>query len=225
MMMKRDAGDAMIEMLGARQRELLTLLLHNKDGMTVDGLADGMGVTRTAVRQHLAVLEHDQLVTRGTTRPTGGRPEHLYVLTQKGSEAFPRQYSWFARMLLDLVVQELGEEGTGDRLAAAGARVAEKLAGNLPAASSGSDRVDALGALMQELGYDVNPPDRHAANTIPVIEANNCVFHDLAAANPQVCRFDLALISTFTGSTVLHEECMAAGGHVCRFRLLPKHTG
>jgi hypothetical protein len=36
--------------------------------------------------------------------------------------------------------------------------------------------------------------------------------------NPQICHFDLALLSASTGSRVELRECMAQGGHVCRFR-------
>jgi len=48
------------------------------------------------------------------------------------------------------------------------------------------------------------------------------VFHDLARKNPEVCQFDLALLSTFADSKVDHEECMAKGGNVCRFKFSPK---
>jgi predicted ArsR family transcriptional regulator len=209
----------MIEMLGIRQRDLLKLLLRNKGGMTVDALVQSLGVTRNAVRQHLAVLEEEQLVTKSTTRPTGGRPEHLYVLTQKGSEIFPRQYSWFAQMLVDMVLHEVGEDGMNERLAAAGVRIAQQLTGNAVTSLPIEAKVEKLAQVMEELGYDVNPLAKGSEKHIPIIEANNCVFHDLAKANPQVCSFDVALISTFTGSQVQHEECMAKGGHVCRFRL------
>ena len=69
---------------------------------------------------------------------------------------------------------------------------------------------------MDELGYDA----RTGANMggAPTIEADNCIFHELAMKNPEVCQFDLALLSGFSGSKVELNECMARGGHVCRFR-------
>ena len=56
----------------------------------------------------------------------------------------------------------------------------------------------------------------------PTIEADNCIFHNLAMKNPEICQFDLALLSTFTDSTVDHVECMAKGGNVCRFKFNAK---
>ena len=73
-----------------------------------------------------------------------------------------------------------------------------------------------LAALMDELGYDA-----HLAKEVggaATIEANNCVFHELAINNPQICHFDLALLSASTGRRVELHECMAQGGRVCRFR-------
>jgi predicted ArsR family transcriptional regulator len=54
-----------------------------------------------------------------------------------------------------------------------------------------------------------------------MIEATNCVFHHLATRFPEVCHFDLALLSTFVGRPVVHDECIVRGGHVCRFSFKP----
>jgi hypothetical protein len=40
--------------------------------------------------------------------------------------------------------------------------------------------------------------------------------------NPDICHFDLALLSSFTDSVVDHQECMAKNGNVCRFKLRAK---
>ncbi|SFB33410.1 Predicted transcriptional regulator, ArsR family [Collimonas sp. OK607] len=208
----------MSDMIGVRHREFLELLIKNKAGLTVDNFSKALGITRTAVRQHLATLEANTLVTKSITRPSGGRPEQLYVLTDKGNSSFPRQYSWFAQLLMGMLEQEAGEEGAGARLAAMGETVAKQLRVNGAAGESLSAKVQNLAVIMEELGYRVNPNAPANIKGIPVIEADNCVFHDLASKHPQVCRFDLALLSTFTDSKVVHEACMVKGAHVCRFR-------
>jgi predicted ArsR family transcriptional regulator len=53
-----------------------------------------------------------------------------------------------------------------------------------------------------------------------MIEAKNCVYHELARAHPEVCQFDLELLSRFMGMDVTQEECMLRGGQSCRFRFL-----
>lgn len=206
-----------LEIMGVRQKELLKLLLKKKGGMTADELAEQLAITRNAVRQHLAALENDRLVGKSATRPSGGRPQQLYVLTEKGHELFPRHYSWLAQLLLESMQEEAGSEAVGERLSALGARVAAQLGNQQPAQQSEPERkVQELAAIMEQMGYDAHSAQE--AGNIPVIEADNCVFHTLAMKNPEICKFDLALLSAFTGSTVEHHECMAKGGNVCRFK-------
>ena len=98
----------MAEVFRERRRQLLRHLLRNKRGATVDELGQGLGVTRTAIRQHLSSLMRDGLIAPGETRASGGRPKQLFVLTDKGREAFPRHYSWFAQLLIEAMAQEHG---------------------------------------------------------------------------------------------------------------------
>ena len=108
----------MPEVIRERRRQLLRILLRNKPGATVDELAHALGVTRTAVRQHLASSMHQGLVARGAERASGGRPGQLYVLTDAGREEFPRHYSWFAQLLIEAIAQEHGATGLRTRLGA-----------------------------------------------------------------------------------------------------------
>ena len=206
----------MPEVLRERRKRLMRHLLRNKRGATIDEIARAIGVTRTAVRQHLASLMQESLVAAGDTRPTGGRPERLFVLTPLGREEFPRRYSWFAQLLIEAIEREHGKAGLRARLGRIAAAVVAGIRQGVPAAGSRRQKVEALSALMDELGYDARTArDLEGA---PTIEADNCVFHELAAKNPEVCQFDLALLSGYTGSKVTLHECMARGGHVCRFQ-------
>ena len=206
----------MVGVLRDRQKQLLRHLLRNKAGLSVDELSRNLAVTRTAVRQHLAVLMRDGFVGRGATRPSGGRPQQLYLLTDVGKEAFPRHYSWFAQLLIDAMAREHGAAGLRARLGRIASAVAAQVRNRFSETKSRRQKVQHLAALMDELGYDA-----HLAKDVggaPPIEADNCVFHELAMKNPQLCHFDLALLSASTGSRVELHECMAQGGHVCRFR-------
>ncbi|BAK76629.1 putative transcriptional regulator [Pseudogulbenkiania sp. NH8B] len=204
----------MLEAMGERQQQLLRLLQRQSAGLTVEQLAQELAVTRTAVRQHLTVLERDGLVERGMTQPTGGRPEQLFVLTPKGQEVFPRRYSWFAELLLKMLEAKLGQ----DELAKQLAEIGTSLAATLPPARANDPeaRIRALADIMLELGYDARPQD--AGPGLPGIVATNCIFHHLAARFPEVCQLDLALMSSYVGEPVTHEECMVRGGTCCRFR-------
>lgn len=205
----------MLEILGTRQEELLRLLLKNKAGMTADELTTPLTITRNAVRQHLAALENDGLVKKGGTRASGGRPEQLYILTDKGNEFFPRHYDWFAQLLIQSVQQESGVNGLSDRLSAMGTQAGKQLLAQHSELVTRGEKTKKLSELMAQLGYSARSTGGDKAE---VIEADNCVFHTLALTNPAICDFDLALMSAFTDSKVDHQECMAKGGNVCRFK-------
>ncbi len=188
--------------------------------MTVDELSEQLQVTRNAVRQHLAALESDGLIALGSTRPSGGRPQQLYALTEKGKEVFPRHYSWFAQLVIEAIKREHGPQGLRARLGEIGVGVAERLRSQSPDPGTREQKVEKLAAVMDQLGY--NARTVAGKDKAPVIEADNCVFHELAVKNPEICHFDLEMMGAYTGSKVDHQECMARGGNVCRFKFSGK---
>jgi predicted ArsR family transcriptional regulator len=207
------------EPFGETRKRLMRHLLRHKTGASIDELARAAGVTRTAVRQHLALLIRDGLVSAGGARPSGGRPQKLFVLTAQGRETFPRRYSWFAQLLIDAIAKEHGSAGLRLRLGRLASAVVAQLRQASPAPENRRQRIEKLSEVMDGLGYDTRiGPDTRGA---PTIEADNCIFHELAMRNPEVCRFDLALLSGYSGSKAELTECMARGGHVCRFRFTP----
>jgi predicted ArsR family transcriptional regulator len=209
----------MSEVFGERRKQLMRHLLRHKTGCSIDELALAIGVTRTAVRQHLAALSQEGLVAPGGQRATGGRPQQLFVLTPQGREAFPRRYSWFAQLLIEAMAKEHGASGLRIRLGRIASAVVAQLRQRAPEKDSRQQKVAKVSKLMDELGYDARTGKDIAG--APTIEADNCVFHELAMNKPEICQFDLSLLSGLTGSKVELDECMARGGHVCRFRFTP----
>ena len=210
----------MAEVFGERRKQLLRYLLRNKAGGAIDELAAALGVTRTAIRQHLASLMRDGLVAPGAMRASGGRPQQLFLLTEHGKEVFPRHYSWFAQLLVEEITREHGAAGLRARLGRIAAAVVEQLRRREPRPNATSrEKIETLAGVMDELGYDAR---MSSAAGVPTIEADNCVFHELAIKHPEICRFDIALLSGYTGKRVELHECMARGGHVCRFHFTPR---
>lgn len=203
----------MLPVRGETQQQLLNALKRQPRGMSVDDLARELTITRTAVRQHLAVLGRDGLAVRTASVQSGGRPAHLYGLSSKAQETFPRQYSWFSDVLLKAVRAKLGDQALAETLRAMGAVAA----GPAPVEAMPLEQcVSVLVTKMTELGYDA----KMSADNPTEITAHNCVFHQLAVSNPEVCEFDLGLIERATGAKPNHVECIARGGNACRFKLM-----
>lgn len=148
----------------------------------------------------------------GARQPSGGRPEQLYVLTAAGYEQFPRQYSWLSELLLQALEAHANGE-LGAELERMGEAVGQTLKARIGSGLAEA-RISALADLMGGLGYDTRPIEGEAE---PQIEAQNCVFHKLAFKNPEVCRFDLAMMRAGTGLGIEHRKCRARGAECCTF--------
>lgn len=208
----------MLEMLSPREKDLMTLLLKKKSGLDVEELADQLGISKSAVHQRLIALENQRLVKKGQTLSTGGRPKQLFMLAEKGYEYFPRQYSWFAELLVSSLAEKRGAEGAEEELSSLGKKVGQWVLGKYQhRLENGGSGVEVLIDVMNEMGYIAN--STVDVDGAPIIEAENCIFLTLATKSPHVCSFDIAIIATVTGSAVDHQECMVKNGNVCRFKL------
>src|SRR5690606_11552515 len=161
----------MAEVFGERRKRLLRHLLRNRTGATVKELTNVLGVTRTAVRQHIAALTREGLVAPGAVLPSGGRPKRLLSLTAAGREAVPRNYAWFGELLVDAVERERDAAGLRTRMTRIAAAVLARARAH-GASTEGPRSVERLAALMDELGYDA-----HVAKDADggrAIEADHC---------------------------------------------------
>jgi predicted ArsR family transcriptional regulator len=206
----------MVQEFGERQQVLLRLLLENKAGMTVDALVKALGISRTAVNQHLTALEHRGYVEKGALTQTGGRPGYAYALTPSGTELFPKQYSWFSELLLKSLEAQLGRKGLATFLGTLGAELSEEHRERIHALSPQA-RVQEVVKLMQTLGYEAV---MEKIGEQPVIRAQNCVYHRLASKYNEVCEFDISLIGGLLDADINHEQCMVRGDGCCRFAVL-----
>ena len=205
------------EQLGGTQQRLLRQLQRGAKGVSVDALSKSLGISHNAVRQHVTALLAQGFIARGAAVRTGGRPEHLYVLTDAGRELFPRRYVELASGLIREVAASLGDAELQGLMMRLGDEVGGNLALQFPEQSA-ADRCASIATAMTELGYDAKSS---VESRVPEIQARNCVFHHLAQQHPAVCRFDLAFLARASGRRVEHSECMLRGGTVCRFRFLP----
>ena len=213
--MKRPSA---LRQLGTTQQKLLRRLLLAPQGVTVEALCEALGVTHNAVRQHLTALIGDGFAERGEARLTGGRPQARYVLTANGRELFPRNYGLIAGGLIEQLYTHAGKPGVQAMLGDMGRTLGEAAAERI-AAVTDDEVVDALAEQLDALGYEALAVKRDGEKQV---EAYNCVFHALAKAHPDVCRFDLAFMEAATGRPVQHLECLVRGGQSCRFRLGPR---
>ncbi|MFZ2725442.1 MAG: HTH domain-containing protein [Methylococcaceae bacterium] len=203
----------MITIISTRQRQILEQLLLNKNGLSVAALAHALSISRTAIQQHFILLESEAYIRKHTQEKTAGRPVTLYAITDKGINYFPKQYAWFSDLLLSQLQQELGSE----RFQAYMRKIGQQLASNLQANffnKNEAEKIKELLSIMNNLGFVVNQ-----TNQIDIIQAHNCIYHDLAKQYVEICQFDLALMSSLLNKEVEQLSCMAKGDCSCRFKI------
>jgi predicted ArsR family transcriptional regulator len=192
--------------------QILEFLLRNGPG-SIKELEQAAGVTATAVRQQLASLTAEGLVTMSKERQGVGRPRNLYHLTERSHSLFA-YYS--DELALDLIGELLETEGT-DKLRYLLNRVGVKLAGQYRRQIKGDamgDRVRQLSTLLDRRGIRV---DLEHNDDVIVLREYNCPYHDLASVHRDVCEMERNAFSLALGAEVTLGNCIQDGHHSCQF--------
>jgi DeoR family transcriptional regulator, suf operon transcriptional repressor len=204
---------------GNSQQQVLAQLLERKSGATLEELVNSVGLSRTAVNQHLMGLERDGYVRKAAPRKTGGRPQHIYVLTEEGTNQFPKQYSWFSKLLIETLREQVGEEQVGKYMYELGVKKSAMLIPRL-VGKNRAERIAEIVKIMNETGFSARTVSPNDPDKLPRVECRNCVYHDLSKDYPEVCRFDIGFLSGLMGAEVEHQACMQRGSDTCRFRFV-----
>jgi DeoR family suf operon transcriptional repressor len=206
---------ALLDSLPPTRRALLDTLKRRGEAR-VDDLAEALGVTVSAVRQHLTALDADGWVLHREVRAGPGRPHHLYRLSAEGDQLFPRAY---AAMVTDLlaeaeaedpeIVERMFERRRRRRVERAQARLEGKA---LP------ERVRELTRILDEDGY--------LAETVELgdgrfrIVEHNCAILAVATKYGAACGTELEFIrEVLPDAQVERVAHLLAGGHVCAYEV------
>lgn len=85
---------------GGSTRRLIMTLLKKKGPLTIGALAEELGITEMGVRRHVLQLEQESLAKTKVVRQAMGRPLHVYSLTERAEDHFPKSYHNLALELL-----------------------------------------------------------------------------------------------------------------------------
>ncbi|HUI04729.1 MAG TPA: ArsR family transcriptional regulator [Acidimicrobiales bacterium] len=199
-------------------RRAILMALKRNGTMHANDLARHLGVTVAAVRQQLARLGEDGLVTHRRDPDGRGRPSHSYELTPAADGLFPKRYGDLTTELLGYLggpdsaeVGGLFERRRRRRLADARERLRERPL---------EDRVAELTRILDEDGYlaDVERLDDGGWR----ITEHNCAILSVATGFRQACSSELAFIrDALPGARVERVAHLMDGAHVCAYEVHP----
>lgn len=211
----------MADQIGSRQRQILELLLENKEGLCIDEIAKALHISRNAVQQHISTLELEGYLQAGELNKTAGRPVRRYVLTEAGINSFPKQYAWFSKLMLTELKSEIVLEAFQRYMYKLGDNLSESYKYRF-AGKKSDERREELLKIMDDLGFKTDSKADQSGIEPTTIKAYNCIFHDLAQKHNEICQFDIALMTALLGQDVELSECMAKGSGMCCFKIINK---
>ncbi len=94
-----------------KTRRGIAKLLKTEGPIDSAQLAERLGLTAMAVRQHLYALQREGLVTAEERPVPIGRPAKFWRLTREADRLFPEAYAELSVALIDSVKDAFGEEG------------------------------------------------------------------------------------------------------------------
>jgi DeoR family suf operon transcriptional repressor len=206
-----------LDSLPATRRALLDTLKRRGE-VRVDDLATSLGITVSAVRQHLTAVEGDGWVEHREVRAGPGRPHHLYRLSPRGDQLFPRAYAAIVTDLLaeaeaedPEIVERMFERRRARRVERAKARLAGlDLAG----------QVAELTRILDEDGYLAEFVEL-GDGRFRIVE-HNCAILAVATKYGAACGTELEFIrEVLPGARVERVAHLLAGGHVCAYEVSP----
>jgi DeoR family transcriptional regulator, suf operon transcriptional repressor len=188
--------------------------LQRSGSATIKELEDLLGVTTTAVRQHLTTLQVEGYIERRVVHSGVGRPHHAYFTTAKVQELFACQCDDLALTLLQEVFHLEGQERALQLLDRVGTRLARKYSPSIHS-SLLQERVSELAGTLN--GNGVLADSRPQEDNTILLRTYNCPFHELAHEHREICEMDTNMMRKVLGSDVSLTSCMLDGHAGCTF--------
>lgn len=195
--------------------------LQRHPSASIKELESVLGVTTTAVRQHLLTLQAEGYVDRKTVNTGVGRPHHVYVVTEAAHELFQCHCDDLALTMLEEMFEMVGPDQVSVLLEKVSNRLATRYAGSVTAEAL-CRRVEQMAGVLNRQGVltDVMAEDEN----VIILKTYNCPYHELAQEHRQICDMDQEMMKKVLGSQVSLSACIMDGDGGCSFIVTRKEV-
>ena len=202
-------------MKSTKDRILQSLL--RKPRITINEIAEAVGINAISVRHHLSNLEKEGLIKADEERHGVGRPRLQYSLTEEGMERFPTKYLRLTTKLLSQMKESLPAPAVAKLFS----QVAEEMANDYSDQMKGlsmEERLDFVKVMLAQEGFTVEWEKKGREYQIHEI---SCPYYQIGIAHPEVCTVDQTLISKMLALPVNNVQCILNGGSHCTYVVQP----
>jgi predicted ArsR family transcriptional regulator len=189
--------------------------LQMRGRASIKELAAELGVTRSAVRQHLLRLQAHGAVRAERVREGVGRPYHVYSMTPQAHRLFHNDYGELTRLLLEEVALTQGGEALQRLLR----RVSDRLAARYRHQVWGRELVDRLAAWVELLEKKGVAVEIEKTEDGYVLLEYGCPYQSVALENRAVCEMERQVMVRLLESGVKLTQCTLDGHRACRFTI------
>jgi predicted ArsR family transcriptional regulator len=199
--------------------ESLLRTLRREGPLPLAGIAERMGLSRSAVLYHLRLLSRSGMVERRSVRHGVGRPHDIYDITLRAQALPPDDYRGLASSLL-AAAREIGGPALETRIfeerrRAQVALFRRRMEDDGLVAAPIFERTEALATWLDELGYECSVDRRGAVRLVE----HHCPVMDVAAVTHAVCNAELQCIADVLDADAVRETCIGAGARTCTYRV------
>jgi predicted ArsR family transcriptional regulator len=207
-----------------KTRRAITKLLKTEGPLDSAKLAERVGLTAMAVRQHLYALQREGLVSAEERPVPIGRPAKFWRLTRDADRLFPEAYAELSVALIDSVKDAFGDEGLERVLTSRCARQRMDYGKRIRPNDSLKRKLQELAKVRTEEGYMAEVKAEGQGSYL-LIE-NHCPICAAANACQGFCATELDLFRSVLGPkiTVERAEHIISGDHRCVYRVLPQKS-
>lgn len=194
-------------------RERILNILKERGQATVETLSRELGLTAATIRHHLDNLRGEGLIAPPTLsrHKTPGRPQYIYILTEKASAFFPKRYEHLAALILDEVRSRLPATEVEQMMQRIGERIAAQA--DLSGISDFEARLLAVVEFLNGLGYMAHYERCNDANYL--LHIINCPYERAAHRDREICAIDMAMLTQLLGTTPRRTSWTAQGDLQC----------
>jgi len=199
----------------ASSRGRIAAALRRRRYASAADLASELELSPNAIRQHLAGLQREGLVSERPVRRGKTKPTYEFSLTPEGERLFPQRYDLLLNAVLREVRSVAGEGVVREVFERMGRRSAEKISERMENVH-GENRVGALVDLLREHGVEA---DYSADGSTYLISEHNCPYAETVKEHPQVCSLIHSVLGELFPEGSRQTESLATGGEACRFEI------
>src|SRR5215831_11163666 len=137
----------------SKTKRRIVKILKTEGPLDAATLAERIGVSAMAIRQHLYVLQDEKMVTAKERPVPMGRPAKYWELTRKADRLFPDAYAELSVSLIDSLNEAFGADGLQRILERRTARQRAAYSSRISAAMPLRRKLQKLAEIRTEEGY------------------------------------------------------------------------